>query len=130
MADKKTSPKEPHFKTADAYVAFSANQRSPYPSFFGTINNYLQDKITALEWTQRGWIRTWFTKYTVTNADNGKAENKDVCIRNRALVRDDGKIISGIDKIKHMDCSLCEYFAENVNGYLRGVEATGFYVYK
>lgn len=123
-------PCDPPHKSLEQYVQQRGNTSGSWWNPF----DYFQRKKLEQEWKNGGHVTSWHSKITVSNespqTDDSQRKTKltDVCFTNRALVRGDGKILSTVDRYK-TDCSLCSYFAENVNGYLKGIDAVGMYEY-
>ncbi|AYV79164.1 MAG: hypothetical protein Faunusvirus4_5 [Faunusvirus sp.] len=88
----------------------------PYIPIFSEIFNMLTYPFLSREhhysYEHGGRVTSW-------------AERRyDKCTTSRALVRDDGKILSAID-VRPRDC-VSEHRARVVNGYLRGVTSCGY----
>ncbi|XWV25514.1 putative ORFan [Tupanvirus deep ocean] len=111
------NPINPPFKTLDQYI----KAHTPDFLFSNLVAFHARRKELEKHWINSGIITQWHTKETTDN-------NNQICLINKALVRGDGKILSKIDQ-QYIPCDSCKHFAENVNGYLRGIEASGKYIY-
>lgn len=112
-------PKDPPHKTSEEYVRQ-----------FGPDSSYIRRKKLEYDWRNGGMVQTWFSKSVISRTNYvGEVFTEGKCHHNSALVRGDGKILSPVNKI-NTKCEEYLHFAENVDGFLKGVVSVGMYEYK
>ena len=113
-------PIDPPHKSCEDYVKQFGHNGPPF------FRRWFMEK----QWAEGGTVVSWFSKSIASQTDkDNHVVPREKCVRNRALVRGDDKILSTVDKF-NAECNQCDFFAENNNGFLKGIDAVGMYEYK
>lgn len=99
-------------------------------------NNYMYPlNIVYNKWNELLWKRTsgmdvsWIEKQTISVKDNDNKINEVTKFYFReGKVRGDGYILENVYK-KEIDGSECKYFAHEIDGHVKGIDAHGSWFY-